>query len=55
MQWMEDDDVFILDRGFRDVIDDLEEGGLDCKMPAYLGKGFTQRRRIKLFKNNYQS
>ena len=42
MDWMEEEDVAILDRSFRDVIEALEEEGLECKMPSYLMKGVPQ-------------
>ena len=35
-------DVFILDRGFRDCISDLNEHGYQTKMPALLGKNQKQ-------------
>ena len=40
--WCEDDDVMIVDRGFRDVIDTFREIGYEPKMPAFLRKGQTQ-------------
>ena len=39
---LQEEDVIVLDRGFRDVIDALESIGIDCKMPAYLSKGLSQ-------------
>ncbi len=42
IDWMEDEDVAILDRGFRDCIDQMKELGLECKMPSYLQKGVPQ-------------
>ena len=42
IDWLQEEDVTVLDRGFRDVIDALESIGIDCKMPAYLSKGLSQ-------------
>lgn len=38
-QWMEADDVFIVDRGFRDLIDIREDIGIRTEMPSFLEKG----------------
>ncbi|XP_062566452.1 uncharacterized protein LOC134228771 [Saccostrea cucullata] len=40
--WFKDDDVFIVDRGFRDAIEVLEEFGIKAQMPCLLGKGDKQ-------------
>ncbi|XP_046559913.1 uncharacterized protein LOC124268930 [Haliotis rubra] len=40
--WLEADDVFIVDRGFRDSITFLEKHGFHVEMPAYLEKGKRQ-------------
>ena len=40
--WMEEGDVCVVDRGFRDVIETFESKGLECKMPSYLQKGVSQ-------------
>ena len=40
--WCEDDDVMLVDRGFRDVIDTFRKIGYEPKMPAFLRKGQTQ-------------
>ena len=42
IEWLQEEDVTVLDRGFRDVIGALENIGIDCKMPAYLSKGLFQ-------------
>ena len=42
IEWLQEEDVTALDRGFRDVIGALENIGIDCKMPAYLSKGLSQ-------------
>ena len=39
---LEHEDVFILDRGFRDCIDIIKENGWEPKMPALLGKSQKQ-------------
>lgn len=44
IDWLQEEDDTVLDRGFRDVIDALENIGIDCKMPAYLSKGLSQHR-----------
>lgn len=40
--WLQDNDLCIVDRGFRDVVEFLEERGLSVKMPVYLKKGSKQ-------------
>ncbi|XP_033762719.1 uncharacterized protein LOC117344142 [Pecten maximus] len=40
--WLKKDDVFIVDRGFRDAVEYLEKIGLKVEMPAYLAKGKKQ-------------
>jgi hypothetical protein len=39
--WLHDDDIIIVDRGFRDAVYSMEELGLQVKMPAFL-KGKKQ-------------
>ena len=41
-QWFQTDDVCIVDRGFRDAVEYLEDQGYNVKMPFYLGKGKKQ-------------
>ena len=40
--WLKPNDVFIVDRGFRDAVTFLEERGLKVHMPAFLPKGQKQ-------------
>lgn len=40
--WLTDDDILIVDRGFRDVLGLLKSNGYEAKMPSYLPKGETQ-------------
>ncbi|XP_065935231.1 uncharacterized protein [Magallana gigas] len=40
--WFEDDDIFIVDRGFRDALGVLEEFGIKAYMPHLLDKGERQ-------------
>uniref|UniRef100_K1QXM2 Uncharacterized protein n=1 Tax=Magallana gigas TaxID=29159 RepID=K1QXM2_MAGGI len=40
--WVEEDDVFIVDRGFRDSLTYLEELGIQVKMPSFIEKGEKQ-------------
>ena len=37
-EWFEDDDVLVVDRGFRDVIDLLSDKGIQTEMPHFLQK-----------------
>lgn len=37
--WLKPGDVFIVDRGFRDCLDTLQEMGFETEMPAFLAKG----------------
>ncbi|XP_062603051.1 uncharacterized protein LOC134264781 [Saccostrea cucullata] len=41
-QWMQDGDVFIVDRGFRDSITTLDDIGIRTEMPSFLEKGQKQ-------------
>ena len=34
--WLRDDDVIIVDRGFRDAVNSMEELGLRIEIPAFL-------------------
>ncbi|CAC5361691.1 unnamed protein product [Mytilus coruscus] len=38
-EWVTEDDILIVDRGFRDAIDLLQEIGIQTKMPAFNKKG----------------
>ncbi|XP_062613814.1 uncharacterized protein LOC134275560 [Saccostrea cucullata] len=40
--WLNDNDIFIVDRGFRDVSAYLKEEGFNVEMPHYLQKGNKQ-------------
>ncbi|KAK3107904.1 hypothetical protein FSP39_024854 [Pinctada imbricata] len=40
--WIKEDDVLIVDRGFRDAVDFLEDMGVKTEMPAFLKKGQKQ-------------
>lgn len=37
-----ENDAFVVDRGFRDAVDFLEEAGFHVKIPCYLPKGAKQ-------------
>ncbi|XP_071181323.1 uncharacterized protein [Mytilus edulis] len=41
-EWLQQDDVCIVDRGFRDVVEYLEQQGYSVQMPLYLKKGQKQ-------------
>ncbi|CAC5425844.1 unnamed protein product [Mytilus coruscus] len=41
-EWVTEDDILIVDRGFRDTIDLLQEMGIHTKMPAFNKKGESQ-------------
>ena len=40
--WLQEDDICIVDRGFRDSVDFLKERSYDVHMPSYLPKGQKQ-------------
>ena len=40
--WFKENDLFVVDRGFRDAVDFLEEAGFRVQMPCYLSKGTKQ-------------
>lgn len=42
INWFIEDDIFIVDRGYRDVIPLLEEMGFNCRMPPLLEAGQNQ-------------
>lgn len=35
-EWIRNDDIFLIDRGYRDVVPLLEQMGVSCKMPAII-------------------
>ena len=41
-EWIQEDDVFVVDRGFRDSLDLLEDLGIQAKMPTFMKKGQGQ-------------
>lgn len=41
-EWFQEGDIFIVDRGYRDVIPFLEEMGCERKMPAFIETGERQ-------------
>ncbi|CAC5403211.1 unnamed protein product [Mytilus coruscus] len=40
--WVNEEDIFVLDRGFRDTIPLLEDLGIQAEMPRFLKKGDKQ-------------
>ncbi|XP_056002877.1 uncharacterized protein LOC130049408 isoform X1 [Ostrea edulis] len=40
--WVNENDIFVVDRGFRDSLDYLQEMGICAKMPTFLTKGEKQ-------------
>ena len=40
--WLQEDDVFVVDRGFRDAQDVLEDIGIRMEMPAFMKRGTKQ-------------
>ena len=40
--WIEEDDSFVVDRGFRDSLSLLEDLGIKAEMPRFLSKGQKQ-------------
>jgi hypothetical protein len=41
-KWTREGDVFVVDRGFKDSVDFLNELGITTEMPAFLDKGQKQ-------------
>lgn len=39
LQWLEDGDIFIVDRGYRDSVELLENLNLNCEIPPFLPRG----------------
>lgn len=40
--WVRDNDIFVLDRGYRDAVEFLEALHLNCEMPSFLARGQRQ-------------
>lgn len=40
--WVKEEDVFIVDRGFRDSLQLLEDLGIKAEMPAFMSRGEKQ-------------
>lgn len=40
--WLKEEDIFIIDRGYRDCIEYLQSIGIQSEMPKYLEKGLKQ-------------
>ena len=40
--WIENEDIFIVDRGFRDSLEFLEDLGIKAKMPSFIPRGQAQ-------------
>ena len=40
--WFEEDDVMVVDRGFRDAVDILNDFGINAQMPHFLNKSEKQ-------------
>lgn len=40
--WVREEDIFVIDRGFRDSLDFLEEIGIQAQMPCFMTKGEKQ-------------
>jgi hypothetical protein len=40
--WVQGDDIFVVDRGFRDSLEYLEQLGIKAEMPAFMTKGEKQ-------------
>uniref|UniRef100_K1RZ83 Uncharacterized protein n=1 Tax=Magallana gigas TaxID=29159 RepID=K1RZ83_MAGGI len=41
--WVREEDIFVIDRGFRDSLDFLEEMGIQAQMPSFMTEGEKQR------------
>lgn len=44
--WLQEEDVFVVDRGFRDAQDVLEDVGIKLEMPAFMKRGEKQLSTI---------
>ena len=49
LNWVEDNDIMVLDRGFRDSLGVLKALGIDTSMPSCLGMG---RRQFDVYDAN---
>ncbi|KAK3094016.1 hypothetical protein FSP39_022976 [Pinctada imbricata] len=50
--WIQEDDIFVVDRGFRDSADILQELGIKMQMSSFLQKGSKQHETED--SNNYR-
>ncbi|CAC5380893.1 unnamed protein product [Mytilus coruscus] len=41
-EWVQDNDIFVVDRGFRDSLELLDDLGIKAQMPSFLSKGQKQ-------------
>ena len=41
-QWVQEDDIFVVDRGFRDSLSLLEDLGITAQMPKFMSRGEKQ-------------
>ena len=42
--WFKENDLFVVDREFRDSVDSLKEAGFGVAMPCYLSTGLRRRQ-----------
>ena len=42
MDWLQEGDFFILDRGYRDILNSFEDDGFETKSPSFLLKAEKQ-------------
>lgn len=42
LEWLQDDDVIVIDRGFRDAVNSMEMLGFQTAIPDFLGRGRKQ-------------
>lgn len=47
LNWLREDDIFVLDRGFRDLLDVIDSVGLRSESPYFQGKGQKQHSQFE--------
>lgn len=47
MDFMKDDDILVVDRGFRDALDFLNDCGFITEMPPFLNKSMKQHTTLE--------
>ena len=53
-QWLDDGDIFVVDRGYRDSVEFLEGLNLNCEIPPFLPRNQRQFTTEEANKSHYK-